>query len=1145
MVKVKLYPTKIEQPNKNQSSGLAGVHFQEIRRDGKVHIKNLRDLNDPKYHHQWSNTSNLKEGKTAQCGHKSSYHCSHKTYYSIKGYRNTCPIAGVTGTYTQPATLSLYFSPESKNIYANSIINSVTLTFKHRCVGVDVATDKIYTNWGPNFSGFSKYPSRKVLTVKFGGETLTYNTNPPLSGDKYTSVSFTFKNVSYNDLKNKSINIIYGNNLSTNPGNIYITGLSIEVDHTPGVPYIEGKADTDVIYLSDEDECESHINFTLEAGYQSNGEKLSVSRAPKNLQKSVVLQEAPKSCNIPLYIDPNNKKIVHAVLTDNSNVAGEKIVRFKLKENGKIVSFKYKAVIRNKPDIIIPERIEKNIRSLSPIIIANNGCTKKITIYDGGINGPSIQLTTDINNKENLVPQSEQNRFEQWLSRLSCGKHTLFIRRGNDGNDKLLQHDIIISPTKHNFTYTYIEDNNEFSFVSLTRNQDKKTPSLPIKITLEKRNYINAPKFIIINPTYQRLREPIGNTSWNVGSEGYVKSTNLGLYRFGDFTITIRDENNCPEEQDKSFNISIKSTHKQRFDRLFVRGEDSSAFNYNYIVALEGDDIRKPVYPTNIQTGASFEDIKICSQPYTQARLSEVQFVELNITNNKTETINNLLLELNTLTTNNEGVYTVTTDEWIEEDGIFKNIQEQFLAYNSNIIDRVTIKNLSLDDDSVDEEDVYLSISKLEAKSTLTVKIPYQSHVERDVDLQILLFGEPMQIYSINNCSKETESFSKINLRVYDSIATSMSIEGDIDIQTPNETKCGVSCYNTEEGVKYKIKNIDTRSIDSTVTTIIKNDPRLVAYKILDKNGKENYQILDENDNYIEVNNPSYVNNTNTKKQSKVILRNAKISTTVKFENYNEEILDGYTNSDGIVTFYVKIPSSINKQFTSDKLAAVCKNISSTITQVSAEVINTPFIYKPGQTVPLQFKIFYTQSKYVSEIIFYANIKNPGDSDEITVFYRACNLPNDEGILKTTFKTATEDEVLNSNSYQVIPNEVSKNLLFGIKTDLDLYTRLEKIIVENHTINRLHLRLINKKRFNKDVNIVFNENKEDTSKTGRYKYVNSKVENGIITNNDGVIYWNIPYIEEDTIITGFIDFEADKVGINEIDISITDFLNEG
>ena len=127
----------------------------------------------------------------------------------------------------------------------------------------------------------------------------------------------------------------------------------------------------------------------------------------------------------------------------------------------------------------------------------------------------------------------------------------------------------------------------------------------------------------------------------------------------------------------------------------------------------------------------------------------------------------------------------------------------------------------------------------------------------------------------------------------------------------------------------------------------------------------------------------------------------------------------------------------------------------------------------------------------------------------------------------------------------MIPNEVSKDLLFGVKTDLNLYTRLEKIIVENKTVNRLHLRLINKKRFNKDINITFRENKEDTDKTGRYKYINSQVENGTITKDDDVLLWNIPYLEANANVIGFIDFEAEEVGINEMDISVKDFLNEG
>ena len=199
---VTLYPTKIEQPNQNQDSGLQGKCFKEIRRNKSIHDVSCSYQKDPKYHHAWTNVSNLKEGKTAQCGRKSSYHCNHKTYYDIKGYRNTCPIAGVSGTYTQPATLRLFFNPKAKKIISSDKIKSVKVIIKHRCSGVDVENDKEHYNWGPNFSGFDTYPDRKPLTIKFAGKTKTYNKNPPLSKDKFDTVTITFDTY-FNNAKSK------------------------------------------------------------------------------------------------------------------------------------------------------------------------------------------------------------------------------------------------------------------------------------------------------------------------------------------------------------------------------------------------------------------------------------------------------------------------------------------------------------------------------------------------------------------------------------------------------------------------------------------------------------------------------------------------------------------------------------------------------------------------------------------------------------------------------------------------------------------------------------------------------------------------------------------------------------------------------
>ena len=114
---ISLYPTKITQPNSNERNPITKWNFKEVRRGGKTYPYGSANPNDPRYFHAWTNTSNLLSGGIAQCGRPSTYHCSHKTYYSIKGYRNTCPIAGCNGTYnslTKYCTSSYYGVVDNK-----------------------------------------------------------------------------------------------------------------------------------------------------------------------------------------------------------------------------------------------------------------------------------------------------------------------------------------------------------------------------------------------------------------------------------------------------------------------------------------------------------------------------------------------------------------------------------------------------------------------------------------------------------------------------------------------------------------------------------------------------------------------------------------------------------------------------------------------------------------------------------------------------------------------------------------------------------------------------------------------------------------------------------------------------------------------
>ena len=100
MTVVTLQPTNISQPlggKRIKNSKGNTIKSPSVCRDGNA---------DPSYH-PWESTSLKKflTGGTIQCGRKSTYNCNLKTVNWIKGYRNTCPIAGCCGTFNRPAPL--------------------------------------------------------------------------------------------------------------------------------------------------------------------------------------------------------------------------------------------------------------------------------------------------------------------------------------------------------------------------------------------------------------------------------------------------------------------------------------------------------------------------------------------------------------------------------------------------------------------------------------------------------------------------------------------------------------------------------------------------------------------------------------------------------------------------------------------------------------------------------------------------------------------------------------------------------------------------------------------------------------------------------------------------------------------------------
>ena len=1099
MTKVSMYPISITQPNQNTSNRTEGKYSKEIKRNGKIGIASLnhRDLNDPKYYHLWKNVSNLKSGGEARCGERSSYHCSHKTYYGIKGYRNTCPIAGATGTYTQPAALYLDFNPSKKGISSTATIKSVKITFKHRCEGVDVATDKTYTSWGPNFSGFTHYPNRKVLKVTFAGQTQEWNTNPPLSSSKYDTVSLTFKSTSkhkitYNHLNKGKMIIQYGNNLNTNPGNVYIKGLIIEVEYEEGKVYIEGHQSDEILYISDESVCRSSATFYVEAGYKNKGAKIDPTKAPKKFGNNQLTVTTPNS-NIKVVSGPTpvgDNKTISFSIVDETNIEGVKKIDCSLKDVGEI-SFDYTAIKRPKPTITIPSAVEKNTAPHGVVSIkVTGGCTSKITVYDNKYDSNEYlhQFTSFTQNGSNMIPQSDVDTFYEILSNLPCGYHTLYFKRGNEPIEEMLSAGINILPTDYTLKFYEIARDNSENIIyqkelsgklEVEQNKSKNTELL-IEFVKTK-DLLKNPTFSLINPTYG-LNGRINPTSvdFTLNKEGGSEIITAGTYFPGEYIISIEEPENCSNKR-TNLVFNVIPNHKQHFDEVFIRGEDSTAFDYDYMAVLKGDTIREPLYIKSITLGASYKDIKVCTQKLINTTINNPYTIPVKITNTSNRDIDNLFLELNTLAENEDGNFEVSTDEWVDKDGLFYNFSQKFKEYNRDISNVVDIKNLSIDDDEIDEEDVYIHIRKIYKNQTISVNIPIFSYIEKRIRLQILLFGETLSLYNINDCSDDTIIFDEIEINVIDAILTDMKITGDIDVLLP-EVECPLECFNIQ-GVKYSIKNIDTSKAEIT-ETIIENDPRLIPYKVLDKNGEEI--------NLAESMNKIYHKSGLRTKDIKMV--GLKMTNKVNFGNgYQTTTLKGYTDSKGCVTFYITIPESIGKEYTINDIKEVCQ-ISSDLSGISYKIIDDLLVYSPGQVVPLKVEVIYRESYYINQLIFTPNIYESGAEDEVTIYYKVCNLKNNEGILKTVFKT-----------------------------DPANYKLLE-----------------NKNRFNKDIEIHINE----LENVIKYSYYNHSVETGNIEFNNNEIIWKIDYLEKDTITTGYIDFRGDILGLSTLEISKVDFTED-
>ena len=1220
-----IYPSSVRQPLADvQKRNPFPCCIKAVGRDGNYEGYYCADRHEPRYYHEWTNAMELTRGGETQCGRPSNYYCDHDTYYQIAGYRNTCPIAGCSGTYFQPAILQLELSKnhlDNHDVIDGTEIHSVTLNFSHRSLGVDVANSSTSTNWGPNFCGFDKYPDLKVLKIyitnKEGlikGNICVHNQNPPLKG--YSGVSATITGVTYEDICDGHINIEYQRNLSTDPGNIYIRDLNIKLEYTNAYPFMYGINNFAELYTSNVDKCRSSGSQLVDVGYENNKGRIPLSKAKRDLRQDVIV-EVPKGVT---YTRENiGDHSIYFTFKDTTNEKGVKFIKYRLKGTDKWLMYGYDAIKHKHPNINLQTTYYKNHIAPKDILsVSNDSCVSKLEFYLDGFDTEPVCVLDESKGhfnftKKNIITKEANDFFYYSVAdKASCGYHNMLIKMNKDkditwGSEQKFQ--IYVRGPRLNIEY-YVGtqdtvDNNPtntpLSFFNYVQNKQNDKRIINVKRTDDFPTRW-VPTFTISTDTNYKNITPNSLDTVNKGlQEATVQLDNDAVAKFdvstrfpGRYSLStkgVRDATlkDCPYYEDSVY-IDIEPNHRQNYDEIFVRGEDSTSFDYDYLVAWEGDNIDEPIYVTDVNIGQSFRDIKLCVESATfYTGLSQIGMAKLKVTNTSQRTLKNIRVELNVLAKDDEdGEYKVTLDEFLKSDGIFRQLESNFIHYNKSNMGNLSIKNLpdSVDDDKIGEENVEILINTLEYDEILKegdsieILIPFMSRSDKKLRIQPLIFEEAFPVYLYDDCEFRDNPLDYFNLVVYDSILTNLEIEGETDLLETNTKYCPNECFDTT--LTYRITNIDSSHTENVyVRTDIVNDANLIPYQV--KLGNSN-KVISINTVLNDAGENSRVQWSHDTKYKTKALGYAVIEAHIQFPNHSKYIQKARTTNKGQVVFDIQIPDTISKVYT---LKSLLQNVISfkykgnvdnqagrlyidknnNLINVSdenndknrivMEYQHTYKKYRANDNVRIVLTVTCLQKYLDNTLIFYPKIQEVGQSDELTVFYKICNLHKDDrdiynqpivkynqGILRTTFKT---------NDYQLIENEVYKDIYAGIDTDLRHAMNIEKRIVEQNEVNIINIEVSNHVRDNKEVQ-CFIDLGPNLNKIGKYEIVEMNMDDGntqlIVEpyNTDGdektTINWLIGEMKADSATNAQIILKGADVGLSDISVKTVDFLSD-
>lgn len=1033
----------------------------------------------PCYYKQWTETANLKSGDVSRCGKPGTKHCT-------LGYHNTCPIAGSNGSFHTPARLEL--SNFKFNIPANSEIDKVVVSFRHRVYGVVVGT-------GKQVSGSQNAPKFSSVALKVSGADATTGSGIP-TDNSWRTVTETFTGMSLNTVNSENFTLLirYYRNESTNPGLIDIDNVKVTVHYTePQAQLSIYSGNNQTVTTSTGDQCVTTFTHKIKCDNLTNCcNNISVKSKPTG----TTITESSCASNIKTF-----------TIKDKSGVAGSKSIVYQA--NDKTVTVNYIAKLPATPVMSIHNNITKNTTYQSNFFSKTSGCFETLNVYIDTVNSTPIIFT------ENTLTEAKKQELWNKIENLECGDHTLFIH--NEGKE-VQRLNFSLIPYNYDIQFDYNYPNGGDIGYQQVKNG---THTVKIKQVNTEGKSLSID---IIDPTFNQTQQVTLNND-------VQHSHDINLHNSGTFTLSIKYDNGCSIIQ-KKYNLNIIPLHKQTYNKLFIQAEDGTSFDYKSLSVWEGDGVEYPILINDITKETSFDAIEIYGD-HSTARILDTGIVNLRVKNNSDKKIENLLIELN-LQKVVDGVYKSAYDEW-NQNGIFKNILNEFEGANPDLDGLVSIMNLSEDDDFIGRENVYLKINEI-YEDDIQIKLPYSSKIEKTIYLECLINGN-----HVNYIDNEDEEFSLLMISVTDPMVNTLLITGETDL---NE-KFSEECYETE--LTYTIYNDDDIELNNGDyrTLNIQNSPQMIPYKYITDSGFEgdiDFSISNE----INIGENSLSKAIRRELNKEITLINSIINAEVTINGVTS-LMRAKTNKNGIASFNFTVPDNQTNTFTIEEIVETYfniyykgnveynstnnSNVSESKSDTRLEVLTTYKKYGPGDSVVIDVQLFANITYLKNQIIFQEPFKE--NKATITICYKMYNLKDDKGIFNTVFKTA---------SPLLLDNSIRKDIFCGIDTDTKVTATLDSDILENSTFNNIKINLKNGAKKNKNVLVEIDLN--DIDGVNNYDFSNININDGEYIINNNILTWYISHIDANTQLNSVIQLKAIEVGDSIINIRSYDYLHE-